>query len=207
MRRVCLLLGTLLLAGCAILTVPEPVPPGVENPEAWQAHRSALRDLQQWSLQGRAASGQVLGWTGNVSWRQAGQTFHVRVSGPLGMGGFRADGTLARVTVRTGEETFITRHPGALVEKILGWRFPLTSLRYWVLGLPEPDAPALLSVNQRGLLVTLEQSGWILSFPEYTRVGRYQLPSRIVLHNSDNTIRMVIGRWFDLGGAKEEAKD
>lgn len=203
MTRLWLLLALVWLGGCAIITVPEPAPPGVKNPDAWRAHRAAIQGLQQWSLQGRAASGQVLGWTGNISWRQRGKTFHVRVSGPLGMGGFRADGTLARVTVRTGEQTFKTTRPGALVEEILGWRFPLTGLRYWVLGLPEPGVPALLSVNSRGLLITLQQSGWELGYAEYTKVAGYRLPSRIVLHNSENTISVVIGRWFGLGGGKD----
>lgn len=198
MKRACLLFATLWLGGCAIVTVPEPVPPGIDNPDAWREHRAAVRALEHWSLQGRAASGQVLGWTGNISWRQDGKTFHVRVSGPLGMGGFRADGTLARVKIRTGEQTFVTRQPGELVEEILGWRFPLTGLRYWILGLPEPGVPARLSVNERGLLVQLEQSGWTLGYTEYTTVAGYRLPSRIVLHNGENTISVVIGRWFGL---------
>lgn len=198
MKRAFLLVASLCLGGCAIVTIPEPVPPGVKNPAAWREHRAAVRDLQQWSLQGRAASGEVLGWTGNISWRQNGRTFHVRVSGPLGMGGFRADGTLARVTIRTGEKTFVTRQPGVLVEKILGWHFPLTSLRYWVLGLPKPGVPATLSVNERGLLVRLQQSGWTLAYTEYTKVDGYRLPTRIVLHNDKTTIDVVIDRWFGL---------
>lgn len=200
MKRLCILLATVWLGGCAIITLPEPVSPGIENPQAWREHRAAIRQLNQWSLQGRAASGQIIGWTGNISWRQNGKVFHVRVSGPLGTGGFRADGTLEHVTIRTGEKTLVTRQPGKLVEKILGWHFPLTGLRYWVLGLPQPGVPATLSVNESGLLVGLKQSGWTLGYSEYAEVEGYRLPGRIVLHNDKTTINVVIGRWFGIGG-------
>lgn len=198
MKRAVIVAMVAALGGCAIVSPPEPVPSGVKNADAWRQRRAELNDFVHWSLQGRAATGKVLGWTGNLNWRQNGDTFHVRVAGPLGAGGFRADGTLARVKVRTKEETFVTRQPEALVEEILGWRFPLTGLRYWVLGLPEPDKPANLSVDERGLLVGLEQSGWELGFPDYIETDGYRLPRKIVLHNGDNTINVVIDRWFGL---------
>lgn len=204
MRWAWILAVGLWLSGCAIISVPDPVPPGVKSPEAWRQHRATVRHLAQWSLQGRAASGAVLGWTGNVSWRQEGKTFHVRVSGPLGVGGFRADGTLDRVKVRTSEQTFVTQRPGVLVTKILGWRFPLTSLRYWVLGLPEPGVPAQLSVNGQGLLTSMQQSEWHIDYPKYTSVEGVRLPKRIVLHNANNTISLVVGRWFALEKDKKD---
>lgn len=201
MRLALILAAALALGGCAILSKPEPAPPGVENPQAWRERRAELTDFATWSLQGRAATGKILGWTGNLNWRQDGETFHVRVSGPLGAGGFRADGTLASVKVRTDKETFVTREPEAVVEQVLGWRFPLTGLRYWVLGLPEPDKAADLSVDERGLLVGLKQSGWTLGYPEYTEVDGHKLPRKIVLHNGDHTINVVIDRWFGLDQA------
>ncbi|MDN5938692.1 MAG: phosphoadenosine phosphosulfate reductase family protein, partial [Salinisphaera sp.] len=90
-------LVAMVLTGCAILQPPAPIQPGVADPAAWQARQQRLADFDQWSLQGRAATGKLLGWTGNVSWRQRGDEFKVRVSGPLGAGGFRADGTLHQV--------------------------------------------------------------------------------------------------------------
>lgn len=188
----------LALPGCAILQAPPATQPGVANAAAWQARQQRLAAFDHWSLQGRAATGKLLGWTGNVSWRQQAEVFKVRVAGPLGAGGFRAEGTMESVLIRTEEKTFRTKEPEALVAKLLGWPFPLTRLRYWILGLPAPAAPATLTVDERGLLIGLKQSGWRLGYLGYTKVGGFQLPSRFALTNGETTIELVIDRWFDL---------
>lgn len=190
-----------LLTACAIITAPPEVKPGIDNPAAWQAHKAELKTLDMWSIQGRVAAGQLLGWTGNLSWRQRGKHFDVRLSGPLGAGGFRASGTLERVTVRTSERTFRTTRPQRLVRRILGWSFPLRPLSYWALGLPAPGDYRSISVNSRGRLIGLRQQGWQISYLEYTtQPARPALPARIVLTNGETRIRLVIARWFNIGG-------
>lgn len=199
MKRLFLLAGVLLiLNGCAILTKPGKVAPGVSDPAAWQAHQHQLEALQHWSLQGRVASGELLGWTGNLSWRQRGKTFDVRLSGPMGAGGFRAQGDLKLVKIRTRDNTSYTNQPGDLVEQLLGWRFPLMGLRFWVLGLPYPGAAAIVTTGDKGLLKQMVQFGWRLSYTEYQSVGGYQLPRKIVLTDGDNIVQLVVDRWFDL---------
>lgn len=186
-----------MLAGCA-LRPPEPAAPGIADPEAWQERRTALAQFDRWSLQGRAAAGRMPGRSGNLSWRQRGETFDVRLSGPLGAGGFRARGEPGLVRVYTGDETVYTNDPEALVEDIVGWRFPLEGLRYWAVGLPAPDRPARLAVDDAGLLTRLWQSGWQLAYTEYQRTAGPKLPKRIVLDNGEHTVELVIDRWFDL---------
>lgn len=202
-RRLCLPLALCwLLTACAIISKPPQVEPGVDNPAAWQAHQAELATLDVWSIQGRVATGQLLGWTGNLSWRQRGERFDVRLSGPLGAGGFRASGTLERVTIRTSDGTFQTKHPQRLVQRTLGWQFPLRPLRYWARGVPAPGDYASISVNAHGRLIGLKQNGWQVSYLEYaTQSGRPALPRRIVLANGETRIRLVIARWFNLGGA------
>lgn len=188
----------LTLSACALVRTPPPATPGVADPKAWQERRELLKDFDRWSLQGRAATGKLLGWSGNLSWRQEGETFDVRLSGPLGAGGFRARGEPGLVRIYTGDETYYTNEPEAMVEEIVGWRFPLEGLRYWAIGLPAPNLPARLSVDDDGLLTGLYQSGWQLAYTEYQRTDGFTLPRRIVLNNGDDTIKLVIDRWFDL---------
>jgi len=199
MRRLAsALLGTW-LTGCAMITTPPPAPPGIEAPERWEQRRATLERLDRWALQGRVATGKVLGWSGNLSWRQNGESFSVRLSGPLGAGGFRARGTPALVEVHTKEETYHTRDPEALATELVGWEFPLRGLRYWAIGLPDPASePDSVSVDERGLLIGLEQAGWRLAYPEYRAAADVKLPRKIVLDNGENTIQLVIDRWFDL---------
>ena len=198
------LIGALLcglLAGCAIISKPPQLAAGIDDPAAWQARKQRLNELDTWSVQGRVATGQLLGWTGNLSWRQRGERFDVRLSAPLGAGGFYAYGTLDQVTIRTRERTFETARPERLVRRILGWQFPLQPLRFWAKGLPAPGDYQSISVDAQGRLKRLQQHGWQLSYLKYTRVGEQPaLPKRIVLDNGDTRIRLVVTRWFNLNG-------
>ena len=191
-----------LLAGCAVIRQPPESEPGVADAAAWQAHRETLAELETWALQGRVATGQLLGWTGNLNWRQNGEDFDVRLSRPMGAGGFRASGTLDRVVIRTGDRRMVTTEPDALVERTLGWTFPLEPLRYWGRGLPAPGDYDRISVDAQGRMVALEQDGWKIAFPEYAEPdGAPALPERIVLDNGETRIRLVVDRWFDIDGA------
>ncbi len=197
-RKICLAAFVLALNACAFITAPPQTEPGVANPQAWAARKNALDGFDHWSMQGRAATGAILGWSGNLNWRQRGEQFDVRLAGPIGVGGFRAQGTLELVEIRADDETFLTTEPEVLVKDALGWEFPLAGLRFWVLGLPQPDAPARLTVDEDGRLIDLQQSGWRLAYTEYQETDGPALPRRIILDNGDNKVKVVIDRWFDL---------
>lgn len=193
------LLGLVSLGGCAIIHKPPTLKAGIADPAAWQAHKKQLERLTQWALQGRVASGQLLGWTGNLNWRQDGNHFIVRLSGPLGAGGFSARGTLDKVHVRTEKGRFTTHQPDAVAARILGFAFPLSALRYWARGLPAPGGIDRISANTQGLLQSLRQNGWHVAFLAYTKVREgLKLPKRIVLDNDEHRLRLVVDRWFDL---------
>lgn len=195
--------GLALLSGCAVIHKPEVGDPGVNNAQAWQEHKDKLGEFTHWSLQGRVATGKLLGWTGNLSWREQGERFDVRLAGPLGAGGMRARGTLESVIVDTDDGKHVeTREPDLLIRKTLGWSFPLEALSYWVKGIPAPKAQRDISVDDKGLLRTLKQNGWTVSYQDYTRPegAPTALPRRVILDNGDNRVRLVVDRWFDLDG-------
>lgn len=201
-------IGLALLGGCAIIHKPAPSEPGVANSKAWQARQDTLHDCSDWSLQGRVATGQLLGWTGNLNWRERAPHFDVRLAGPLGAGGMHAEGTLERVVIDTNDgKHFVTTEPDALVKKALGWSFPLEPLAYWVKGLPAPGDYKRLSVDDQGRLRSLTQHGWTVSYLDYTTPNGAPaaLPKRVVLDNGDTRIRLIVDRWFGLGAADDNA--
>lgn len=195
------LICALAFSGCAIIRKPPSSAPGIENGVAWQQRQASMTDFDNWSMQGRVATGQLLGWTGNLSWRERGEHFDVRLSGPLGAGGMRANGTLDQVEIQTDDgRHFVTSDPDALVKKALGWSFPLEPLRYWARGVPAPGDYQKISVDDQGRLKSLRQDGWTLSYLDYTQPAGApaSLPRRVVLDNGDTRIRLVVDRWFDL---------
>src|SRR5258708_24192681 len=48
--------------------------------------------------------------------------------------------------------------------KLLGFEPPLTSLRYWLLGVPDPSAPAIESLDSTAHLAQLQQGEWQVSY-------------------------------------------
>src|SRR5699024_2379613 len=140
MKKLLTLLFVLgLLAGCSVVHKPGVHEEGIANERAWDKHQEVLQDFDSWSLQGRVATGQMLGWTGNLSWRERDGKFDVRLSGPLGSGGMRARGTLDKVLIHTDDgQQLETSEPDELIRETLGWTFPLQPLSHWARGLPAP---------------------------------------------------------------------
>lgn len=176
-----------LLAGCA---TPPPVPPTGEE--------RSPRTLEQWSLKGklgyRAPDDNGSAW---LNWRQDGESWELRLHGPLGAGATRIRGDAQRAVLeRAGAEPVVAANAAALSHRIFGWSFPVAQMRAWIRGLPAPDAPvASLERDDAGRLANLEQSGWQLSFEDYARHGHWQLPGRIRGQRGELGFTLVINEW------------
>lgn len=194
---------SLMLGGCAIFQQPgssgPPARQGSPNVDRYEQRRQDLLRVREWSLQARVATGGLIGWTGNLRWKQAGETFDLVIGGPLG-GGLRAQGVPDRVLVTTSEGSFETHDPESFFERELGWRFPLTRLRFWSLGVPDPRLPSSrLFVDEIGLARDFTQDGWRIQYADYVDVhGRY-LPASFSLSNGEKTVRVVIDNWLRIG--------
>ena len=131
------------LAGCR--TLPPAPPPGV----SWDVRRPQLQSLEHFQLRGRvavASSGE--GFNANLRWTQDGDHSQVTLEGPLGVGGAQlsAEGDQLTVVTSQGERIESAAAHAALAAR-LGFDPPLSSLRYWVLGVPDPKQPASESLD------------------------------------------------------------
>ncbi len=189
-----LLLVAIALNGCALIA------PQVTEPDqaAWAERQAAYSAIQQWTLRARMATA-VLGWSGSLQWQQQGPQLQLNVSGPLGIGGFRAEGTVAWVEVITSDQQRLQGDPEILFHEVVGWPFPLRHMRYWARGLTVPDLPATPLLDNGGRLRELQQAGWHLRYTEYKRYGDYEFPRRMLLDNGELTIRIVIDDWQNIG--------
>lgn len=192
-RTSILLLAVLLLAGC---TTPPVRPPAADRELAWQHHRAALADLEQWRLTGRIAihtGGEA--WHATLDWRQRRQRYDIRLLAPMGQGSVRVQGGPDEVVLDTGTETHSAADAESLLYRRFGWRVPVAALRYWVVGLPEPGTPAELRLDEHGRLAYLEQAGWKIEFRQYTRQEGRELPARIFASNHQAQLRLAAGQW------------
>ena len=168
---------------------------------AWEARRDSLSRIDRFTLQARVSSGGVFGVKGNLHWQQQGDVFQMRVAGPFGIGAAHISGQGKQVEIRTSKGSFRTDNPEADLQQRLGWTFPLTHLRYWVLGVPAPGTQTEVEYDRDGRLVSLAQDGWTLEVDEYQAAGALELPRKFEVANDEVRIKVVIDAWSGLPGA------
>lgn len=142
------------------------------------------------------------GWSGKLHWHQQAEGFQIQFNAPLGQGAFRLEGNAGGAEMRTSEgEIFQASDAETLIVQQLGWRFPLSGLRYWVMGVPEPGSRPVLVFDQAGHLVSMQQTHWKIRYPDYVQVNELSLPKKVYLDNTDLKVRLVIDRWELQNGA------
>lgn len=184
----------LLLSGCAVQPVSAP-----ETSSAWSARQTALTQRTTWQADGRigVVSGQD-GWHANFQWAQQGLDYRIDLIGPLGQGRVVIQGGALEVSIQTQDgQHWTAPDPEALLEQSLGVSLPVTGLRYWIRGLPQPGPAPVLQTDAAGRLIRLEQNGWVIDYPAYvpTPILNLDLPERIVARRQDLSVKLVIEQW------------
>jgi len=184
MKFMAALLAALLLAGCTTT----PAPRGSQDAAA----------MSSWQFNGRISltRGEE-GWHAGLHWQEQAGSFYLRVSGPLGQGGFQLNGDARGVVLVDADgQTFAALDADALLVQVTGWQLPVTGLRYWVRGLPAPAAGKVQAVHdEAGQLRHLEQSGWTINYQRYQVVEGVSLPAKLQLAHEDIAVRIVIDQW------------
>jgi len=184
-------LAALVLTACQ--TVPVPPAPVV----AWRVRRPELQSLRRFHLTGRVAVAvERRGFDADIRWAQQGARTRMVLSGPLGAGA-------VQVTDRDGNLEVVTSHGKHLGDaaarrvlvRQLGFEPPLRSLRYWVLGVPDPGTPAKVALDTKQRLATLRQDGWSIEYRAYMPVGADWLPRRLTVQRAGVRLRMVVDQW------------
>ncbi len=179
-------------AGCA--TLPPPAAPG-----DWPARRAELQALGNWNLSGRVAiAAGAEGFSGGLSWRQRGERAEIELRGPMGGAAFlvHVDGadyvvTDERGATVSGEDArrFVREKTGA------GAPLPIAAMRYWLIGVPAPDAPHRETIGEDHRLASLEQSGWQVRFDRYKSAGSVAMPERIEITTVGLRLRVLVADW------------
>jgi outer membrane lipoprotein LolB len=189
-RNLVLLGAFTLLTACA--TVPTTTPPS-----DWLSVRTSRQALTHWQMSGRAAvATESQGWSAGVTWKQADQVSDLNVQGALGVGGVhvRSDGESLDVETSKGEKASGEDATSAL-ERTLGVALPISSLRYWLLGVPAPGSDAQEDLDPQGRLASLKQNGWSMTYDRYALQGNDWLPGRVRLESGPVRVKVLVDHW------------
>jgi len=178
------LLAVIALAACSTV----PLEPGVAYSAKARAH---LYQLEKWSFEGRLSlTGNKDSWSASVVWVHIPAKEQLKLSGPLGQGGVIIQLTNESVSIDRGNGDVQTSgQPEAFVNQQLGLFVPLSSLRYWVVGLPEPTEK--YEETDSGF----KQAGWLVDYRQMEPVGDQGMPSKITVMNERVKLKLVIDDW------------
>jgi outer membrane lipoprotein LolB len=191
LRRFLWAMVAVTLASCRTVPVHEPAA------QTWEARRPQLQARERFELKGRVAvaTGSE-GFNARLRWTQDGKQTHMSLDGPLGAGGVQvtSDGTAVSVVTSRGERLDNDAARAELSNR-LGFDPPLGSLRYWILGVPEPGHPAQESLDAQQRLATLQQDGWQIAYTDYMSVSGEWLPAKLTLQREGVRLRVIVDGW------------
>lgn len=186
----CAWLAAFGLAGCAALSGKAVTPQMAQS-------QQRLYSLSAWKLDGRigAKMGDE-GWSANLFWEHEGGQDRLRISGPFSQGAVSIIVQSDLVYVNEGNGVVSSsRNPDAWLKQRLGFTVPLRSLRYWVLGLPAPDAEYKAELDAAGGLKGFAQQGWVLAFEGFGSVGGFVVPKRMSIRGGEVTLKLIADDW------------
>lgn len=189
-----LMATALLAAGCATTGARRTTPPAapVADPAAW------LQSRQAFELTGRVAGAvDGEGFNAQLQLRQRGADSQLELRSPLGFGSATVHTDGQHLDYRSSRGERLSGEAGlAALTARLGFEPPLASLRYWLLGVPDPS-PQAGAVTSDG--EAFEQRGWRVSINEKTTAstpaGVVGVPRRLTLERAPVRLRVVVESW------------
>jgi len=163
--------------------------------------RHALTDeINIWAIKGRIS---IItpedAWNGSLNWHQVTDSFEIKIIGPLGQGSLHVTGDKNLVTLKTSDKKkkpVTAPDAESLLTKEMGWELPVSQLRYWVKGVPNPfNTFTKVVFDKNGRPMSFEQSGWSVQFFGYKVFKGYDLPRKIFMQKNEFKVKMIIKNW------------
>jgi len=187
------LIAVLALAACAPVRVREDA-----NTQRAQSEREAqIAPLQDWALDAHlGVSNGDDGGSGQLSWKQNGDTYEFTVRAPVTGKTWRLHGDGRAATLEGVRDVAShDRDASVLLEREVGWHVPMDELRYWVRGLRAPTSKAQVTYDENGLPAVLEQAGWKVEYRDWFAKGSPLLPRKVFASHAKFRVRLVIEQW------------
>ena len=183
------LLATLLLDGCRTL------PTSVARP--WPEQRSALQALDRYQFRGQLAAATANdGFSAALNWQQRGLASDAQLRAPFGAGGahLRFDESGLQMTASNGVALNGAAAQAAMVD-MLGFEPPLASLRFWLLGVPDPATVGVEQLDSAQHLLRLTQGDWRIDYSDYAPQRGWWLPGLVTLRRDTTRLKVRINHW------------
>ena len=189
LKYVSVLFFVVLLTACTTIQAPVPY-------VNWQTRYNQLSKIQNWQIKGVIAIKTLQkSLSASLYWQQACPNYTLHLFGPLGMGAVNIKGTPHRITLQKNHQTYVAKNPEQLLQQQLGWYLPISSLHYWIRGIPVPNIKAIKRFDRYNRLIYLKQQGWEIQYLNYTRKAGLSLPAKILLDSETLQVKITLTQW------------
>jgi len=199
MRKLSVLAACLILSACAQFKSPRPIETPGPLVTLWANHIKQLQNLEQWALTGRIGSRAAYrASSASIQWQQEAEYFKIHLSGPLGQGSLSAQGTSDFIEIHsTSTGKVSSNSPQQLLDQELGWVFPLSQAKNWVIGNPGKPRNKLEKyiLDPYGRMEQFIDNGWEINYHNYRQIGNIALPHKIVLKHLGTKIIVIVKNW------------
>ena len=185
LRLQVLLLLSLFLISCAEAPV---------KPEAGfkLEGRDYLYERSRWIFWGRLVlSDEDSSMTASIRWVHKDKRDDIELSGPFGQGRTIITITDNSIVIDDGDNRPV-QYSGAVDELVsthLGIKIPVMALKYWVIGLLEPD------VKYKSFDGGFSQAGWRVKYQQMQQEGQDLLPKKMRLEQGGVKLKLIVSRW------------
>ncbi len=186
-----LLLLATLMPGCALFREEAVLAPA--SAEA----RQSLYALTNWRMEGRiGAQTAEDSWHANLFWEHDSTQDRLRVSGPLSQGMISIVLQKDLIYINEGHGvTQLSNDPDAMLRERLGFAVPLASLRYWILGVPDPNMESAVIPAEGNSPGGFQQSGWVVRMDNYMNAGNHAMPRKMRVQGSGVKLKIIADNW------------
>ena len=199
MRKFSVLIIYLFLSACTQLKAPTPTHSDGDLIGRWESHIQQLQQLQQWTLKGRIGSRSAYrAESASILWQQQSEHFKIHLSGPLGQGSLSVQGTESHIEVQSASTGKLSSNkPQQLLDETLGWTFPLSDVKNWILGNPGKALSELdeYKLDEFGRLIFFRQNGWQANYHNYRKTGNIYLPHKVIFKHHETKLIVIIKSW------------
>ncbi|MDR1057275.1 MAG: lipoprotein insertase outer membrane protein LolB [Coxiellaceae bacterium] len=165
-------------------------------PPSCQARQVTLQQVTGWDLSGAlSVTYNKKGDFAHFTWVQKENCYTINIFGPLNISNIRIVGDANNVTLWQAKKKYIrAKTPEQLIYDQLGWRLPVSNIRYWILAHPVPGKIDAINFDQHGHLVFLRQNGWQIKYFGFRahRSKHIDLPQIIEIKNEEITIKIKV---------------
>lgn len=187
-----------------------------QSEQIWDLRQQQLADIDEWEIHARAAillketniNGQIEDkvYPVGINWSRQQERFSMIIEAPFGQGVIRIESNRSTDTNEQFKLTLADGNyqlgatPEALLVNLLGWSIPVSGLKSWIKGLPQPNVESSYEIYGSGRLKSLQQDGWLINYLAYFSEDKRdkQLPKRLYLKHDNLGIKIVIERWGKL---------